>query len=220
MRIIDITGPIYTGMWQYCPEYPGAVIEECPKPDFIPEDMDCFCQKFQIGGQTGTYIETAAHIRREATPVTAVDLNELFFDCVLIKLTDKAPLERIEVDEVAAAAPEIRPGDAVLVRTGWDRYWREPEFVDSSPYFARETAEWFIQQRIVLLGGDMPRFDNPAAPEFPWQQFFDSVRFVLAPVVHLDAVTEPRVKLSAFPLKVENAVSAPCRAAVFEGWPS
>lgn len=219
MRIIDISGPIYTGMWQYCPSYPGATISECERPGFIPDDMECYCQRFEIGGQTGTYIETKAHIDSTATPVVDVPLVELFFDAVIVRLTDKGPLERITRGEIEARAPDILEGDAILLRSGWDRNWREPHFVDKSPYLAREAAEWLINRGIVLLGGDFPRFDNVDAPEFPWHAFFEAVRFVLAPVVNLDAVTHDRVKLAAFPMRVEGAASAPCRAAVFEGWP-
>jgi len=220
MRTIDISGPIYTGMWQYCPSYPGAKVSECEKPAFIPDHVECYCQKFEIGGQTGTYIETKAHLDSTATPVVDVPLGELLLDAVIVRLADKGPLERISLEEVEAHAPAIRQGDAVLLRSGWDRYWREGHFVDQSPYLSREAAEWLLDQGIALLGSDFPRFDNVNAPEFPWQEFFDRARFVLAPVVNLDAVTRDRVKLAAFPLKVQGAVSAPCRAAVFEGWPA
>ena len=219
MRIIDISGPIYSGMWQYCPSYPGAAISECEKPSFIPDDMECYCQKFEIGGQTGTYIETKAHLDSAATPVVDVPLDDLLFDAVIVRLADKGSLERIGLEEIVARAPEMREGDAVVIRSGWDRYWRERHFVEESPYLSREAAEWLIDRGIVLLGGDFPRFDNVNAPEFPWDEFFDRVRFVLAPVVNLDAVTQDRVKLAAFPIKVEGAVSAPCRAAVFLDWP-
>lgn len=219
MRIIDISGPIYSGMWQYCPSYPGAAISECEKPAFIPDDVECYCQKFEIGGQTGTYIETKAHLDSTATPVVDVPLDDLLFDAVIVRLEDKGPLERIALAELKASAPKIRKGDAVLVRSGWDRHWRAPHFVDESPHLSCEAAEWLLDRGIVLLGSDFPRFDNVDVPEFPWDRFFDRARFVLAPIVNLDAVTQDRVKLAAFPIKVEGAVSAPCRAAIFEAWP-
>ncbi len=219
MRIVDISGPIYTGMWRYCESYPGAVVSECERPPFVPPEREVYCQRFEIGGQTGTYIETRAHVDRRAMPVAEWPLADFFFDAVIVRLADKEPRERIELDEVRAAAADIRPGDAVLLRTGWDRRWRDPDFVEDSPFISREAAEWLIARGPALLGGDIPRFDNVAAPEFPWEMFFERVRFLLAPVVHLDRVIEDRVKLAAFPLKVERAVAAPCRAAVFEGWP-
>lgn len=217
MRVVDLSGPIYTGMWQYAPVYPGAVITECDKPDFVPDDMECYCQKFEIGGQTGTYIETRAHIDHAAEPISDVPLEDLFFPLVVIRLPDLGVNERISLEALRAAAPDVRPGDAVLIRSGWDRKWRDPDFVDGSPFLSREAAEWLIERNIALLGSDFPRFDNIEKPEFPWQTFFDHVRFVLAPVVNLDAVSSNRATLAVFPLKIEHAVSLPCRAVAFEG---
>jgi kynurenine formamidase len=214
MKLIDLTGPIYTGMWQYCPQYPGARIEECALPDFAKPGAALYCQKFAIGGQTGTYIETAAHIDRSATPVAELPLADFWLDCVIIRLPDQYPSARISRDELERAAPPIRPGDAVLLRTGWDRHWRAPDFVEGSPYLSREAAEWLIDQRPALLGSDLPRFDSVRAPEFPWRRFFAEVKLLLAPVVNLDAVPVDRARLIAFPLKIEGAVSTPCRAAV------
>ena len=217
MRIIDITGWIYNGMWQYCPGYPGARITECERPPFIPPDKEVYCQKFEIGGQSGTYIETEAHVNRNAAPVVDIPLEELFFDVVVVKLAEKDPLEKVTRKELMSINPDIREGDAVLLATGWDRKWRDSEFVDNSPYISRDAAHWLMDRRIKLLGSDFPRFDNIEAMEFPWERLWKDVKFILAPVVNLDKVIEERAKLCAFPIKIENAMGAPCRAAIFEG---
>jgi len=213
-KLLDISGPIYTGMWQYCPQYPGARIAECDLPDFAEPDAELYCQRFEIGGQTGTYIETAAHIDKQAAPVVDYPVQDFLFDCVVLRLGDKQPRHRISREELEAAAPEIQPGDAILVRTGWDRRWREPDFVVGSPFFSREAAQWLMDKRPRLLGSDLSRFDNPDAPEFPWREFFARTTFLLAPVVNLDAVPSRRVQLLALPLKIEGAVSTPCRAVI------
>lgn len=212
MNLIDLSGPIYSGMWQYCPQYPGARITWCDLPDFAPPDARLYCQRFEIGGQTGTYLETAAHIDSQAPPVADHPVTDFWFDCVFIRLTDKQPGERISRKELEAAAPPVRPGDAILVRTGWDRRWREPDFVNGSPFFSREAAEWLMTRRPRLLGSDLSRFDNPTAPEFPWRRFFRQVTFLLAPVVNLDAVPGDRAHLLVLPLKIDGAVSVPSRA--------
>lgn len=217
IKITDITGWIHNDMWQYGPTYPGAKISECKKPDFIPKEVDVYCQKFEIGGQSGTYIETEAHVNKKATPIVDILLEELFMDVVVVKLSKKNALEKITIRELKEINPDIRIGDAVLLSSGWDKKWRDADFVDGSPYISCEAANWLLDKKIKLLGSDFPRFDNIKTREFPWQRFWKDAKFILSPVVNLDSVKEKRAKLCAFPLKIEGAMGTPCRAAIFEG---
>ena len=216
MRLIDISGPIYTGMWSSRPEYPGAEITPLPEPAGLPPGLHVYLDKLLISGQTGTYVETKAHIDPTGTPVTDLPLSDFCRDVVVLHVGPKAGRERITVEELERCRREIRAGDAVLVATGWDRMWRDPSFCDDSPFIAREAAYWLMERKIGLLGADIPRFDSIRAPEFPWVDFFDRVPLLLGPVTNLDQVTADRATLVCFPLKIEGACSAPCRAAIIE----
>jgi kynurenine formamidase len=214
-QIRDISGWIYSGMWQYCPEYPGAVVEELAHPAFLPSDYPVYLQKFIIGGQTGTYVETRAHVDNSAEPVTALPLSEFYRPAVVIDVGLKSVNERITVAELEHAEADIQPGDAVLIRTGWDRKWNDPDYVDGSPFISREAGLWLIDRRIGLLGADFPRFDYVAAMEFPWAEFWAGVNLILAPVTNLEGLSGRCGKLVAFPLKIREACATPCRAAIF-----
>lgn len=219
MRVTDITGRIYSGMWSVCDEYPGAEISELPQPAFLNGRYSVFCRKFVIGGQTGTYIETRAHVDRSAPPLSAHSAEEFFFDCRIIRLDRKKPLEKISLEEVEARSPKIERGAAVLLNAGWDERWVDRDFVAASPYISKEAGLWLIQKGIRLLGSDFPRFDNPARPEFPWEVFWEKVPFLMAPVVNLSEVSNDIVRLVALPLKIEGAEAAPARAVVIEDSP-
>ena len=203
-------------MWSYCKEYPGAEIAELPQPAFLKGRYRVFCQKFEIGGQSGTYIETKAHVDRDAPPVTDYPASEFFFGCKIIRLDKKGPLEKISLEEVMSRSPEIEKGDAVLISTGWDRKWHDDDFVSSSPCISGEAGEWLAGRGIKLLGSDFPRFDNPSAPEFPWGRFWEKVTFLLAPVVNLGEAASDTVRLIALPVKVRGAAAAPVRAVLIE----
>ncbi len=203
-------------MWSYCEEYPGADIFELPQPGFLKNTCSVYCQKFEIGGQTGTYIETRAHVDKSARPVSEIRADRFFKNCKIIRLKRKKKSERITVEEIKRSAPRIKAGDAVLIHTGWDEKWDDKNFVEHSPFISKEAAEWLIGKGINLLGADFPRFDNVKSPEFPWGLFWDKVEFVLAPVVNLQNVRGDAVKLISLPLKIRGAVSTPTRAVVIE----
>ncbi len=213
-RIRDITGWVYSGMWSYCPEYPGAEVTQLPHPAFLPDDYPAYLQKFVIGGQTGTYIETRAHVDRSATPVSETDLSEFHRPAVVVDVGRKGPLEQVTVADLEKDSPDIRVGDAVILRTGWDAKWDDADYVENSPFIARQAAHWLIERRIGLLASDFPRFDYPPAMQFPWAEFWDKVGLILAPVVNLDGLSGRCGQLITFPLKIRGACSTPCRAAI------
>ncbi len=216
-RVHDISGWIDTGMWSYCPEYPGAEVTELPKPAFLPPEYPVYLQKFVIGGQTGTYVETRAHVDPAAEPVTALPLDEFCRPAVVIPVGRKRASEPVTVADLERAAPELRPGDAALLATGWDRRWEEPDYVEGSPYIARDAALWLMDRGIGLLGADFPRFDYVPAMQFPWAEFWERVNLLLAPLTNLDGLAGRCGTLVAFPLKIRGACATPCRAALLLG---
>ncbi len=203
-------------MWSCCKEYPGARISELPQPEFLNERYSVFCQKFEIGGQSGTYIESKAHVEAEATPVSDYPVSEFFFDCSIIRVSRKKANEKVTRGELEACSSGIRPAEAVLIDSGWHANWFSERFVPGSPFISREAGLWLVEKGIKLLGADFPRFDNPGAPEFPWDRFWERVKFVLAPVVNLGGVKKDRVRLIALPLKIRKAAATPVRAVVVE----
>jgi kynurenine formamidase len=69
------------------------------------------------------------------------------------------PISRADIETVLEAeGVELRPGDVVLVRTGWLRDWREAgesaDLVDREQGLATDTAELWIENDIVGIGTD------------------------------------------------------------------
>lgn len=213
-RIRDISGWIHNGMWSYCPEYPGAEITQLPHPAFLPKDYPVYLQKFVIGGQTGTYIETRAHVDQSAEPVTNLPLEEFYRPAVVLDVGQKAAREPVTLAEVTRAGVDLKPGDAALLRTGWDSKWDDADYIENSPYISRDAALWLFDRGIGLLASDFPRFDTPWAMQFPWAEFWERVNLLLAPVTNLDGLSGRCGQLIAFPLKIQDACATPCRAAI------
>jgi len=83
------------------------------------------------------------------------------------------PGHEVDAEQLAAAVPQVRPGDAILVRTGWARYWDEPDrFVSAgtgSPGPGESAARWLADRGVVLCGGDTLPFEciRPGQTELP-----------------------------------------------------
>jgi len=213
MRYVDITGWIENGMWSYSSAYPGATITECPHPPELPADHKVYCQRFDIGGQSGTYIETKAHVDRSGTPVSACPVDEFVMNAVILRVDEKEAGDPVRLEELEEAGVAIEPDDAVIIATGWDAHWHDPKyFIEASPYISRGAALWLLSRRIRCLAADFPRFDYVPEPTFPWPEFWASVPYLLAPVCNVYRHDFIRVRLFAFPLKIRGAMGTPVRA--------
>lgn len=67
---------------------------------------------------------------------------------------------------------EVRPGDAVLLHTGWADHWQaDPELYESGePGIGVEAAHWLVERRPSVVGADNWAFEvvPPVDPERPF----------------------------------------------------
>jgi kynurenine formamidase len=216
LNIIDITGTIHDGMWTYGDPYPEVVVEEIAVPEWV--SYPTYSWRFALGGQTGTYLETALHVRRDAPPVIDLPLESLINrDAVILRIEGKDTKDDcITREELEACCAEIREGDCILLSVGRDAKWRDSDYVTESPYLLKEAMDWLLDHNPFLIGADWPRMDSWENPQKFFHRFFDEGVLLLAPVVNLGKVVHPRPKLTIMPMKVEQTAAVPARAILIE----
>jgi arylformamidase len=208
-KIIDLSGPIYDGMWTYDPPYPPVKLENIEVNSWL--DYYICIQKFSMPVQQGTYFETSAHMVKDAPWTHQIPLERLFFDAVIIQAPAKEPGDAVTLQDLKDNAPEISEGEAIFVATGWDRKWREPDYVKGSPWFTHEAMDWILDYKPFLVGADTPHWENTNNPQGFFKRFFEQDTLLIAPVVNLRKIKQPRAKIIALPMNMENAMAVPCR---------
>ncbi len=215
MRLIDLTGPIYHGMWTYGPPYPEVIVEEIPQPEFI--QYPTYSWRFELGAQTGTYLETSLHMFRHGPRLIDIPLESLFMIPAVVIRVEVQPLTAITLAQLQAAAPEIQEGDVIIVATGWaDDHWFLPDMVSACPHFEAAAMHWILDHKPFMVAGDMPRFDSWQEPQLFFHRFFEMGTLLLAPLYNTRSVQAERGKLVALPLKIEETCAAPCRVLFIE----
>ncbi len=133
------------------------------------------------------------------------------------------PAEPITGDELAqvagAADVDIRPGDVVLIRTGWARFWDEPVRFNNAgagwPGPDDSAAHWLIEHQVLAAGSDTPAFECIPSPG-------DSVHALLLvdtgihiienlDLEELAAAGARSVTFVALPLPIAGATGSPLR---------
>lgn len=222
MRITDITGPIYEGMWNYGKPFPDFSMKPLPKVEWIEKDV--YCEIFTgLHSQTGTYLETPAHYFGNSNTylVDDVPVSKLYnIPCYMLQVA-KLPGEKRHINarmlEDCGVDFSSDKDFAIICSTGWGQYWKEDFYLEQSPYFTYDALQWLVSKKPFLLGSDFPRWDNISKSENHFELFYSADILMLAPVVNVEKISSKLVSLTALPIKIPGTSSLPCRALITEG---
>jgi arylformamidase len=221
VAIVDISGPITTGMWHYGRPYldlpvPPVKVEQIDFPE--PLRGALIMDYLQMSSQTGTYLETARHVYADREAIDEVPLERAWMVPTVVLHTPKDARQKVTLDDARRSLDEqgltIEPGDCVLLHAGWDREWNNPErYLTDMPYVSRDVVYWLIDQHVGIFGADTPRADSPDDPQNFFGDFFKTDILLLAPVVNLARIPVGRKsRLCALPLRLGGACASPVRA--------
>jgi len=220
MKLIEISGLIEEGMWNYGEELNEDVFAGPKIKELANVKKDGFsAHRIEFSVLTGTYLETGAHILPDFITVDQVPLEELFLDCSIIKLKDKLPSEHIKVEELENSEVEVKKGDCLVIYTGWDKMWNKKGFVINSPHFEYKAMDWIINKEVKVLAADLPCYDDIKDPDdsknLPnLRNLYLSGAMCLAPIVNGDKVENGRAKIIIMPIKIKGICAAPSRAVI------
>ena len=112
----------------------------------------------------------------------------------------------------------LRPGDAVLINTGWGRLWGKDNarYMKSFPGIGVAAAEWLVRQDPMLIGADTGPVEVSPNPDsqisLPVHQIMLVVNGIhLLENLKLDELADKRVHEFAFvmqPLKIQGATGS------------
>ena len=165
-RLIELSHQIRHGMVTY-PGLPGPELS-----DYLPRSASPARYgpgtEFHIGrismvANTGTYLDSPFHCFAGATDVARLPLHSVAdLDGVVVRIG--ATPRAIDLDVLATYDVG---GRAVLVHTGWDRYWGSDRYGTRNPFLTAAAADWLIEQQAGLVGIDSVNIDDTSDPARP-----------------------------------------------------
>lgn len=176
-----------------------------------------------------THIDAPRHMVPGGPTTDAFALDSLVGDARVVDLTSVKPNEAIGAATLAKAAPDLAPGEIVLLKTAWDarRSHHTREFWTEAPYLTRDACEWLLARKPRTVGFDFPQ-DYPirgllTGIRAPMSEFVShdvllrNGVFMIEYICNLAQLKGPRTRLSALPLKLPDADGAPARVVAVEG---
>jgi arylformamidase len=219
-KLIDLSHAVDHGMITY-PGLPGPVIS-----DFLTREASrahyAEGTTFHIGridmvANTGTYLDAPFH--RHAG---GKDLSELPLEAVtdLEGLVVRAETGGRAIGSGLFAGADVR-GKAVLVHTGWSRYWGTERYFEGHPFLTGEAAEYLAAGGAALVGIDSLNIDATSDGTRPAHTILLGAEIpIVEHLCNLDRLPGTGFRFHAAPVKVRRFGTFPVRAyAVVEGDP-
>jgi arylformamidase len=199
-----------------------------PQPAGVPEfslrsvrsfaDNGMSMQQLCLLSHHGTHVDAPRHFFPDGKAIADVPLSALCGDGVVIGF-DGASLTPITADDLRRHAFLVKPGDRVLIRTGWSEHYGQPSYRDS-PYLTREAAEYLLGLGISLLGidtlsPDAPPHQGRAEPfDYPVHHMLLGAGIPIIENLRLDRTSDYRCAVMALPIPVRDGDGAPARVLV------
>lgn len=119
---------------------------------------------------------------------------------------------------------QLLPGDAVLVYTGWEQHWKDPDdgtYHAGAPGLSEDAARYLASKHVVAIGLDTPYIDPFPPPDFARDTPFivHHIALVEAGIhlienMRLSELARDRVYVSAFmvlPVRIVGGSGSPVR---------
>ena len=193
-HIIDLAQPLHRGM-PVSPNHPAFQLALMRRHgDLVRSDGGSAANEIIVtGGHVGTHIDALAHVSQDGLLHGEVETSSIQSNLGFSELgvetvepivcrgviLDIAALHGVEVleggyevtaEDLEKSAQrqkvEVMAGDAVLIGTGWSRYWTEPvAFIGAetgTPGPGAAAAGWLSDQKVRLVGAETIAFERIA----------------------------------------------------------
>lgn len=250
-RVLDLAQPLRRGMPQSANHPPFRMAVERRHGDYVRADGGSDASEVIVtGGHVGTHVDALGHVAQDGFlhgGVAAADVLtnqglavhgiETFRPYVgravvldvprLYGVDILPPGYEITADDLsraeALAGSDVRPGQAVLVGTGWSRVWHQYDVYtglrEGVPGPGADAARWLASRGVRIVGGETLLFERIGPGLGPASLPVHRILLVeagihIVEVMRLDELLDARVGeclLVLAPLPVVGATGAPVR---------
>ncbi len=250
-RIVDLTAPIensspgtpdfLTGRVEYFDHASGAaeIAGMFGLPATLLRDGEGWAREtITLGTHNSTHVDAPYHYNsvirgRPAATIDELPLEWFIGPGVVAEFSGRPDGDAITAQDMSAAldaaAHELAPGDIVLVRTGRDAFYGEPDYWERGPGVTAEATRWLYDQGVRVMGIDAWGWDRPLRmqaeealrrrePGIFWEAHQADLPYSqIERLVNLGALPADGFVVSCLPLRLARASAAPARVvAIFE----
>jgi kynurenine formamidase len=189
-------------------------------------------EHLSIGTHATTHLDAPWHYNstiggRPAPTIDELPVEQFFGRGVVVDARHKEDGDAVTLEEmeagIAAAGHSLAPGHIVLVHTGRDAFYGDPDYMWRGPGVSVEATRWLFDQGVRVMGIDAWGWDAPLdgqarqalerdeAGVFWAAHQCDLPYSQIERLSNLSALPPTGFSVACFPLKIKGASAAPAR---------
>lgn len=202
-------------------------------PGLLRNDEGWAIEEFtKLATHSVTHVDAPWHYNsviqgQRAATIDELPLEWFFADGVVLDMTGKADGEKIAATDMEAALSDIgyslKPLVIVLIRTGRDEFYGQPDYVWRGCAVTPEATRWLYDQGVRVMGIDAWGWDGPLDRQakealarrekgvFWAAHQCDLPYSQIERLVNLGSLPPIGFKVACFPLKIKAGSAGPAR---------
>lgn len=216
-RVIDLSHPIEAGLITYpglpAPTITSHLTREDSRAKYAP-GTEFAMDIITMIGNTGTYLDSPYHRYADGGDLASLELSGLVgLRAEVFHLRDAWTADRRGIGAATLSDRELS-GSAVLLDTGWSRFFGAPEYGVGSPFLTEEGARFLVEEGVRLVGIDALNIDDTEnGGERPAHSLLLAAGVhVVEHLTNLDEVPARGARFTAAPPAVRGFGTFPVRA--------
>ncbi|HYF97746.1 MAG TPA: cyclase family protein [Coxiellaceae bacterium] len=183
------------------------------------EEGDKFrVMKMSMHAGIGTHMDAPSHCMQGGKCIHDFDANDLCMPCVVIDVSNKCHAHySVTLEGITDFENEygvIAKATCVMVKTGWNKFWTDPEKYCNNhvfPSVSPEAANLLLKRGVSALGIDTLSPDRPEDGFKVHQIFLGAGKILIENVANLDMLPPIGSYVMVLPIKVKDGTEAPVR---------
>lgn len=167
----------------------------------------------------GTHIDAPSHCIQNGKNVDEIELTQLIVPCVVIDLSNKIEVDNyiITVDDIISfenVNGVICDNSFVIIRTGWDVHWDNPEKYRNGLIFPSvnvDAARYLIDRNIAGLGVDTLSPDTFDSGFPTHKTILGANRYIVENIANSSLMPPIGSYVIILPIKIKGGTEAPAR---------
>ena len=215
-KIIDLTHSLYPDI----PTWDGS----CGFEHHLHHDYDSKAEyqfrthKIAMNEGIGTHMDAPAHCIEDGNTIDALPLSALVSPCAVIDVSsivhERYSLSVQDIETFEKKNSPIAPNSFVLVRTGWEMFWGQPEKYRNNhlfPSISKAAAELLLKRNISGIGIDTLSPDR-AEDGFPVHKLLlGAGKYIVENAANLTLLPPSGSVIMVIPMKIRGGTEAPVR---------
>lgn len=175
-------------------------------------------QKINMDAGIGTHMDAPAHCIPGGKTIDELSLTDLIAPCVVIDISKQAhaayQCSAADIQIFEQQYGTIPQGAFVIVRTGWDQFWHQPEQYRNNlqfPSISLSAACLLLDRNIAGLGIDTLSPDTESSGYPVHQAILGAEKYLVENVAHADKLPPIGSFSLVMPILSKNGTEAPIR---------